>query len=187
MPITPNASPDEFNSPFFLANEKICQEFDTFILNHKGETRGKYHAFSYQVLGKIRHPEKWEFRIKKASFTSGNLLISTKKQSLFVSSKWTAKNFKSNCPKFLIRRKKRWDFLKVSSSKKKWSWFQGNRKYVIKTKDSQNEIVINLSEQLSKLFESNEIWRINLSENELKIELRSEELHLDIIEKLIAI
>lgn len=184
MPVSPNAAPSELSSPFFIENEKICHSFDEFIVAKNGETRGKYNAFSYNVIGKVRHPNKWEFRIQKSSFTSGNLLLSSKYQSLHVASIWTAKILKSDCPNFYIRKKKTFDFLKMALSRN-WNFLLDNGKYVIKCADPNHELINDLKGKLGNLFELQRVWELRFENSELKIEIRSESTHTEIIEKFL--
>ena len=184
MPVTPNASTDELDSPFFLANEEICQSFDQFIVSNGGETRGKYNAFSYNVLGKVKHPNKWEFNIKKSTFTSGSLLLSSKYQSLHVASIWTAQDLESECPNFKIRPKKWFDFAKVGMFNN-LNWLSDKKTYVIKCQNPNHSLIVNLSGTLSELLEQKRVWEIQYSNSVLKIELRSESTHTSIIEKLL--
>jgi hypothetical protein len=184
MPVLPNASPDELNSPFFIANKEICQSFDQFIVANKGETHGNYNAFSYNVLGKVKHPNKWEFNIKKSSFTSGNLLLSSKYQCLHVASIWTAKNLKSDCPKFKIRPKKLLDFVKIGMFKN-WNRLSTYNQYVIKSELPNHKLIINLFKLLGELLDFEKVWEIQYQNSELRIELRSESTHTSIIEKLL--
>jgi len=185
MPVVHNASPDEFDSPFFIANQKICEEFDTYIVGKNGETRGKYNSYSYSVLGKIRHPQKWEFEIKKASYTSGNLLLDSKYQSLHTASFWRAKKLETDCTYFKIRRKKRWDFLLLIIFPKIWRKHSSQGKYVIKSNHPDHDFIFKLNLILKKLFDSNKIWEIEFENSELEIDLRSAELHTEIIDELL--
>lgn len=185
MPVKPNAATDELDSPYFKTNEKICQSFDQFIIAQNGETRGTYNAWSYNVLGKVRHPNKWEFRIKKSTFTSGNLLLSSKYQSLHVASTWTAQNLDSSCPSFKIRKPKFLDGFLISISKN-LTWLDSSKNYVLKCTEPNNELISDLKTMLKPLFKDKLIWDLHYEKPVLSIELRSESTHTSLIEKLLA-
>lgn len=102
MAIIADASFDEQTSPFYLENKRICDEFESYILSKSGQTKGKYNAWSYIVTGKLPVNKQWYITIKKSTFTSGNLFLSSEYQSLQIESKWFSKNFISDCPHFKI-------------------------------------------------------------------------------------
>ncbi len=183
MPFVSNAGTSELDSPFFIQNSEICQRFDDFIVSFGGETRGKYNAFSYSGVGKIPHPNKWEFRIAKASFTSGDLILSSKYQSLQHATLWIARNLDKNIQEFIIRRMKWYDVLFLRFQKKSQQF--GVSKYVLTSSIAQSDLLDNLKTILHNLFEKDEIWEITFKESTLKIESRSEFLNTEIMEKLI--
>lgn len=185
MPVTPNAAPGELDSPFFIANEEICQSFDQFIVSNGGETRGKYNAFSYNVLGKVRHSNKWEFRIKKSTFTSGNLLLSSEYQNLHIASIWTARSLQSDCPDFLIRRNKFLDGIRISFSKK-WNWFTHDKRYVIRCRNRDHNLIKDMKDILKHLFDVDCVWEVHYNNPVLIIDLRANSSHTATIEKLLA-
>jgi hypothetical protein len=184
MPISPNAAPDELDSPFFIKNEEVCRTFDEFIISLDGETRGNYNAFSYNILGEIRHPNEWEFNIKKSSFTSGNLLLSSKYQSLNIASKWTAKNLPSDCPEFFIRRKRFTDSF-ITSGSKKSNWLSTSQRYVIKPQEPSHYFIKELEVKIKDLIRSGQVWEVRYENNMLSIDLRTDQIHTGIIKDLI--
>ena len=184
MPIKHNASPDEQTSSYFRANEGICQSFDAFIVASGGETRGTYNAWSYNVLAKVRHPYKWEFRIKKATYTSGNLLLSLKYQSLHVASIWTARNMEVDCPAFHIRKRKSLDSLSVFLFGK-YYWLSEHKSYLIKSRNPDHPLIQQLKVILKDLLETEKVWNIEFNNPVLSIEIRSENTHTKTIEKLL--
>lgn len=174
MSLISDASPDEIKSPYYIQNKIICEKFEQFILNKSGKIKGKFNAWSYVVYGKTPHPSKWEFKIKKATYSSGNLLLSTKYQSLQVESIWFAKNMETDCSDFLIQKPK---------------WYNRFKKlndfYSIKSKTPNHDLISSLTKILSPLLINQNIWKISYQNNELKIETRCENLELEIIEKLL--
>jgi hypothetical protein len=79
-------------------------------LSKNGQTKGKHNAWSYIVSGKTPLNKEWHVTIKKSTFTSGNLLLSSEYQSLQFEERWIAKNFISDCPTFKIAKSKWSDF-----------------------------------------------------------------------------
>ncbi len=82
MPIESNAAPDELDSPFYLKNEELCQKWEKYIISKGGEEKGIYNAWSLNFISKVKGENEWLIYVKKATFTSGNLLLSSKKQNL---------------------------------------------------------------------------------------------------------
>jgi len=82
MPIESNAAPDELDSPFYLKNEELCQKWEKYIIKKGGEEKGSYNAWSLNFISKVKGEHEWLINVKKATFTSGNLLLSSKKQNL---------------------------------------------------------------------------------------------------------
>lgn len=175
MGLKSDASSDELTSPYYIQNKMICEEFEQFILRNNGTVKGKFNAWSYVVYGKIPHQNKWEFKIKKSTYTSnGNLLLSSKKQSLQATSIWFAKIFETDCSNFLIEKSK---------------WYKQSKKinsyYSIQSKTPNHPLIKSMLKIIAPIFEAKNIWRISYKNNELKIETRSEKLELNIIEQLL--
>ncbi|WP_229724627.1 hypothetical protein [Winogradskyella forsetii] len=181
--IEPNAESSEKQSPFYLKNELFCKKFEDFISQHDGNSKGKYNAWSYLVYGKIIKPKEWALEYKKSTFTSGNLFLSTKSQSLFVSAIWKTRTNKAFKSDFLIRKKKFTDsILKlVNQSIKK---IESHQNYILITNRNSFEIQ-NLIQVLQPLFITNEIYQITYQKNILTIDLRTEKHYFDIFSKLI--
>lgn len=185
MKITPNASPDELSSPFFTVNKEFCSEFETYISNKNGDVKGNYNAWSYLVFGKITHPKNWNLTYKKATFTtSGNLLLSSKYQSLLVMAVWETDSIGIDDLAFEIRRKTVADFFKVPLSSS-LSNLRVSNKYVIKSKINKSTLLTQLIGILEPVFITQEIYKIDYINKKLRIELRSEKHHFDIFNKLI--
>ncbi len=186
MSIKPNASPDEFSSPFFKKNEEFCLEFERFIADKNGKAKGEYNAWSYIVYGKILNPKKWTLKYKKATFSSsGNLWLSSKSQSLLVLVEWTTDRVGTHNSEFHIRKRTRTDFIKLKLNKS-LSKFETSNKYIIESKGNKPQLLLpKLIKILESLFESGEIYTIDHCNDKLKIELRTEKHYFDIFSELV--
>lgn len=186
MKIKSNAAPDEYSSPFFKANKEFCSKFETFIASKKGKVKGSYNAWSYLIHGKISKPKKWDLIYKKSTITStGNLLFSSKFQSLFVSVIWETDIESKENIQFLIRKKTLIDGVKKLINKpiRDLGIFD---KYVIITKYEKSKLIIDLLQVLNDLFVSEEMYNISFNNNKLKIELRTEKHYLEVFDKLLS-
>lgn len=184
MVIKSNAASDELSPPFFKSNEKFCSEFETFIAKKNGEVKGQFNAWSYLIYGKISSPKNWTLMYKKSTFSSGNLLLSSKRQNLLVLAEWTTNGVGSHNSEFVIRKKKQSDIIKIKFSNS-LSEHKLSKKYVVESQKEDASLILGLTEILSDLFISNEIYRVEQKNNKLTIELRSEKHHFDIFEKLL--
>jgi len=175
MGLISDASPEELASPYYIQNKLICEAFEQFILEKNGKVKGKFNAWSFVVYGKIPHHNKGEFKIKKSTYTStGNLLMSSKKQSLQLESIWFAKLSESDCSDFLIEKSK---------------WYKQSKKidsyYSIQTKTPQHSFIKSLIKILTPIFNTKNIWKITYKNRTLKIETRSVKLEFEIIAQLL--
>lgn len=186
MTIKPNASPNEFSSPFYKANEKFCREFESYIISKNGQVKGNYNAWSYLIWGNISTPKNWDLTYEKSTFTSsGNLLLSSEYQSLLVLAKWETERKGTHNNEFKIRRKTRIDFIKLLLHKT-LSKSDLSEKYVIEIKNNKPQLVSKLTEILKSLFILGEIYEISRQNDKLKIELRTKRHHFDLFDKLTA-
>ena len=185
MAITSNGTPDEKFSPFFKKNEQFCKEFERFIASKDGLVKGKYNAYSYLVTGKIAKPANWELVYKKSTYsTTGNLWLSSKRQSLFVSVEWKTRRLGSNNSDFVIRKKSFFDFLKL---KKNLTLLSINKNYVVESNNYNSKLISNLLQILENLFLLEEIYQIIYKNDELIISLRSEKHHFNTFNNLTTI
>lgn len=102
MNLKSNASSNEINSPFYQSNKELCEKWEKYILEKDGEIKGEYNAWSINLTAKISGKRNWTIHVTKATFSSGNLLISSKKQNLreVLKFKTTVKN--TGCKDFCI-------------------------------------------------------------------------------------
>ncbi|MAB49009.1 MAG: hypothetical protein CMC05_10295 [Flavobacteriaceae bacterium] len=178
--IVSNASPSEQSSPFYEVNKKFCLTFEEFIQKNKGVCEGKYNAWSYLIVGKINTPKEWVLKYKKSTLTSGNLLLSSKTQNLFVSSVWKTHGLENE--KFIIRKKKPKDSLfKIFNSK--FKALENLKKYILISKNKSKSIS-DLTTILRPLLISGEVYHISNNNKELVIELRTDKHYFDIFKKL---
>jgi hypothetical protein len=185
MRIKSNASPDELSSPFFKLNEEFCSDFESFIAKRNGKVKGNYNAWSYLIFGKISNPKNWNLTYKKSTFTSsGNLLLSSKHQSLLVLSEWETERKGTHNSEFTIRKKTRIDFL-IKLVNKSLSELDISKKYILEIKNEKPKLISKLTEILNSLFQTGEIYKIEHKNDKLKIEMRTEKHHFDIFDKLI--
>ncbi|AXG70086.1 hypothetical protein KORDIASMS9_02315 [Kordia sp. SMS9] len=181
MKIKSNALKDEHNSPFYKENKKICQEFENFIATKNGLVKGNFNAWSYNIYGKIKTPKAWSLQYKRSVY-SGSISIwfSSKSQNLLTLAKWTLKDIRLKNTLFFIRRKKMLDSMRPS-----YVTLDNYSGYVLKTDGAQLKFFMELLDVLQSLFASKEIYIIKVENELLTIELRSEKLHLHILEKLL--
>ncbi|GGE29095.1 hypothetical protein [Psychroflexus planctonicus] len=179
--IEQNSSTSEMNSPYFVRNKEFCNKFENFVLEKNGKVKGIYNAWSFSVIGKIKNPNIWTLNYKKSTFTSGNLFLSTKTQNLLTSAEWKTKNiFESN---FKVRRKMTVDFFNLQTSKS-LSKLDFSDKYVIDIKIQKGDFLDKLFMILKPLFLTNEIYEIENSKDDFRIELRTEKHHFEIFERV---
>lgn len=184
--VVSNGSPDELDSPFYLDNERICKTFEAFISRLGGEVNGKYNAWSYHVIGKVKRDHEWIFQIKKATYTSGNLLLSSAYQSLHLAACWKCQNLKSSQPDFLLRKRTRFDWVRKMFDKNLRD-FNLYPQFVFQSTIENHPIANQLSEMLSGIFQRNQVFSISYLKNELTIELRTDKIYESVIEQLIDI
>ena len=171
----------------FDLNKQFCYEFEKYVAKKNGKVKGNYNAWSFIAYGKISNPKNWNLLYKKSTFTSsGNLLLSSKYQSLFVMAEWETERKGTHNSEFEIRKKTKTDFLKIPLSKS-LSKLEFSNKYVINFKGNKPKILSDIIEILSPLFISEEIYKIEHKNEKLRIELRSEKHHFEILDKLIKI
>lgn len=184
MKIKPNAASAELTSPFFKINEEFCRKFENYVASKNGKVKGNYNAWSYYIQGKIMNPRPWNLKYKKATYTStGNLILSSKKQNLLTLAEWSSPYVGLHNSEFAIRRKDDLGFLE-KFFRKDLKKFNQSKDYLITNAKNNAALIKNLSNILQPLFDSKEIYSIILKEEKLTISLRTEKHHFDIFEKL---
>jgi hypothetical protein len=187
MKIKTNAAPSELSSPFYKINEDFCREFEDYIASKNGKVRGNYNAWSYFVQGEISVPKTWSLKYKKATYTStGNLILSSKKQNLLTAAEWSTPWVGSFNSEFEIRRKNSVNAVRKLFSRN-LTTYDFSKNYLIKGGENNATLIKNLHQKLSPLFNTSEIYSVNLKNNLLSISLRTEKHHFDTFEKLLAL
>ena len=185
MIIKSNASPQETSSPFFKANEEFCNHFEHFIANKNGKVKGVFNASSYLIFGEVAHPKLWTLGYKKATFTStGNLFLSSNYESLLVAAEWKTKYVSREANDFKIRKQTTTDGIKMlfNTKLKKVEHYP---KYIVEYKNGLPSLYHKILTSLESLFSSKELYEVNMKNEELSIELRSDKHHFEVFEKVI--
>lgn len=185
MKIKSCASPNEKSSPFYKKNEEFAYTFEKYIASKGGFVKGRYNAWSYYIIGKFTGSEKWILRYKKSSFTIiHSFLHRSKKQGLLVLSEWETERKSQQNSNFLIRKRKRLDFIRLllNSSLSK---LEVSNSYLVKQKKESSLLLTSLISCLSPLFITGEIYRVSLKKNLLKIELRTDKHHFEVLETIL--
>lgn len=178
--IESNASPSELSSPFYEANKEFCLTIENFVKENSGIIEGKYNAWSYSIIGKIYTPREWVLKYKKSTFTSGNLLFSSKAQSLYVASIWKTHKIKGG--EFVIRKERLKDSIfKIFSLK--FKKIDNFKRYVL-IAEKKSKSISDLTTILRPLLMSGKVYQISNHSKELIIELRTDKHYFDIFKKL---
>ncbi len=184
MKIKSNAASAELTSPFYKINEEFCREFENFIASKNGKVKGNYNAWSYFIQGEIMTPKPWHLKYKKATYTStGNLILSSKKQNLLTLAEWSTPWIGSYNSEFVIKRKDSVGLVE-RLFKKELKNFNLSKYYLINGAENNVTLIENLSYKLKELFISEEIYSIILMNDRLTISLRTEKHHFDFFKKL---
>lgn len=185
MKIKSHAAQNELTSPFYKANEEFCSDFESYIASKNGMVKGQYNAWSYLIFGKFESSKSWDLMYKKSTFSSsGNLLLSSKSQCLLTMATWSTKLSNTRGLNLLVRRKKTFDFLRRLFNKNLTTLNHTND-YVLKSNKSLSKDIHLILDSLKPLFDTKNIYEIELKRNDLTIELRSEEHHFDGLEKIL--
>jgi len=184
MKIKSNAAAAEITSPFYKINEKFCIEFENYIAKQNGKVKENYNAWSYYIQGKIMTPKPWHLKYKKATYTStGNLILSSKKQNLLTLAEWSTSCVVSQNSEFFIKSKNSIGLIKRLLSSSLVS-FRNRERYVVQGCEKNTSLQEKLYQKLKPLFKSGEVYSIELKNDILTISLRTEKHHFNIFEKL---
>jgi len=187
MKIKSNASSAEISSPFYKINEDFCRKFENYISTKNGKVKGNYNAWSYLVEGKIINPTPWNLKYKKATYTSsGNLLLSSKKQNLLTMVEWSTLSLDSNNSEFEILRKDRIGLMNMIL-KNDFKKYKSTEDYLIRKSGNNNVPLEKYYDALKPIFDSKEIYSIIQKNKILTISLRTDQHLFDIFDKLISV
>ncbi len=185
MTLVSKHTPGEESSPYYLKNKEKCEEYESFINEIGGKTEGYYNAFSFNVMGTIDSKSIWKLRLKKSTFTSsGNLLLSSKYQSLLEMAQWSCDDIRLGGSKFTIRRKHWSDSIRMLVNSNIMS-LPGFNEYVVKHGETNNIAILNLCDILSNLFEKGLVFTIKYERPKIFIDLRTNQIHKKEIAELI--
>lgn len=175
MAIESNAAAGELDSPYYLANKTICENFEAYMFEMGGVTTGSYNAWSYNVKGRVDAPLRWIFQIKKATYTSGTLLVNSEYQSLQFWTIWKCKDLVTELPDFYIRKKKFGDGFRRNFSKSV-NLFKDAADYMIISKDSNHPLAKQLRQFLQFNITDKSLLKMTYKENELIIQIDSKSI-----------
>ena len=164
MPIVSNAAPDELDSPFYVKNEKLCNSWEEYILKDGGQINGKFNAWSFGIKSKVKSNFTWLIDIKKATYSSGNLLLSSKYQNLQEILIFRTVVFDSDCYSFHIRKSKFIDLFNLNSSP-----INGIREYTFIGKSRNHSFSSGIVELLREGFENGSLYEAKFKKSELTI------------------
>lgn len=102
MSIVSNASSDELDSPFYKENEMLCNRWEEFLLKNNGQINGVFNAWSFSIKSKVKTRQTWLIDVKKATYSNGNLLLSSRYQNLQETLTFRTRIENAGCPDFLI-------------------------------------------------------------------------------------
>jgi hypothetical protein len=176
--IKPNADRDELNSPFFLKNEETCKKWEALAYEHNGTISGSYNAWSYKLFIKIDEGIPCRITVSKATYSSGHLLISTKKQSL-----QELITFKLKIPSgaaFKIKRASWWELFRESTKHA----LKANPYYSILGEVDQT-IYKKIVPILKPLFRTKKVLELTLEKGILTMKLNSVNNDFEVIRRLL--
>lgn len=184
MAVLSNASPDEESSEYYISNQKFCLNLEKELVKLGfNQVNGKYNAWSYLVVAEKEDLFKLRKVIyKKSTYTSGNLLLSSKYQSLSEIIEWQIEHI-SNEPNFLIKQKIWTDCISIWCRKQNKL---GNVKnYIISNLDKSSSIVDLIINRMNSLFITNCVYEVSYKNKILTIQLRSDKPHLNILKSIL--
>lgn len=182
MKIKSNALPKEYDSPHYEVNRKFCEDFERYVASKNGKVKGSYNAWTYSISGKIEAEKPWTIKYKKATFsgTPVSLWRSAKSQSLFTSVTWICESINTSDSRIFIRKKRTADRFSP-----RFKQFKHYKRYVIKSNTKETELLCQVFDILRSLFVSEEIYRLQIKNNRVIIELRCEDHYFQILDKLL--
>jgi hypothetical protein len=184
MKIKSNAASAEYTSPFYKTNEDFCRVFENYVASKNGKIKGNYNAWSYFIQAEIMAKKPWKLKYKKATYTStGNLILSSKKQNLLTLAEWSTPMPSLLNSEFFIHKKESLGFIKRLFNN--LNSFRNQKEYVVTGMENNPIFIENLYKKLEPLFKSGEIYSIILKNNILAISLRTEKHHFDTFKKLL--
>lgn len=185
MSVKSIASSQELSSPFYQLNKEFCTKVESYVLNKNGEVKGSYNAWSFLVNGSFSTSKEWKIMYKKSNYSStGNLLLSSKSQSLHFVTLWETDLKAFHHSNFQIGKANAFDRLRIPFLKS-LSRLELMKIYTIKSMEDKPPFLSELISALEDLFLFKEIYKVDFFNGKLKIELRSEDHHFDVLNRLV--
>ncbi|MDW7692773.1 hypothetical protein R9C00_11435 [Flammeovirgaceae bacterium SG7u.111] len=160
MPIESHATNAELDSPFYLANQKICTDWERFVLEKGGTIRGKYNAWSFGLKTEVKSHYSWNIEVRKSTQTNTGHGKSIVVEFL----KFETRINNIACEDFHIRKPKLFDLFsshkKLDNKTKVYRFIGNNRSHPFPTK------LIGL---LAEGFENKSIYEVIFKKTELTI------------------
>jgi len=72
-------SPEELSSPFTKEHKILCHTWGEYLKSKNGKLNAKYTAWAIKLKGSFQDQKQFSIEIEKMTMSSGNLLISSKK------------------------------------------------------------------------------------------------------------
>ena len=86
-------SPEELSSPFTKEHKILCHTWGEYLKSKNGKLNAKYTAWAIKLKGSFQDQKQFSIEIEKMTMSSGNLLISSKKNK-YEKTKIKIENFK---------------------------------------------------------------------------------------------
>ncbi len=187
MPIVSKHVPAELSSSFYKNNKAICEEYETFINDIGGKTKGYYSCYSFNVLTMFQSKSKYKWNMRFQKFSYNQTYVFSKKSllsELLYTSQWFSNNYYTNCPPFLITKGTFIQMIQCLLSKK-WNQLPRQPNYIIKCENPDHPTIRKINDLLSKLYLSQEVYEIHYESPKLIIDIRSDKIHKNEMKNLL--
>lgn len=82
MSISPNTSPDELNSEYYLKNKATCEAWEDLVYKYNGRIKGNYNSWSFFIRSIVKINQEWTIDIDKSTYSGGSLWLTSRFQNL---------------------------------------------------------------------------------------------------------
>ncbi len=180
MPVVSNAASDELDSPFYIQNEEICKSWEKYVKSRDGQIKGQYNAWSFNLSISLHLFLKWKINIKKATYSSGNLLLSSKHQNLQEIMKLSTVDLTNKCDNFCIRKSKIKDIFKSNKHS-----IDGIDKYKVFAMNKTHPFIWEIVDILHEALDNKSVYHITYINPELTIELHHKNDWFEMVNRII--
>lgn len=163
MPIISNAAPDEQSSSFYQHNKALCEQWEAYIHTRGGEINGRFNAYSLGIVAKVVMQRVWLIEVKKATYTSGNLILSAIYQNLQEVLVFTANFEDIKCGDFCITRS------------------------VFKRKEQHHPFYWHLCERFNKEMKDKSLDKIIFKNNVLKLVIHHKNDDFELVDRILSL